>query len=103
MDRRRRGAAAPDLPVLIVGTGLSMVDLALGMHARGFAGPIIALSRRGLAPQSHAKPGAAWPSNLDISADRLSLVRLLRQVRSDVRNAARQGVDWRAVIDGFRP
>ena len=94
----------PDEPVLIVGTGLTMVDLALGMHARGFAGPIIALSRRGLVPQPHAKPGAAWPSlSEDPPAGRTSLVTLLRQVRHEVRKAAHQGVDWRAVIDGLRP
>jgi uncharacterized NAD(P)/FAD-binding protein YdhS len=93
----------PDQPVLIVGTGLTMVDLALGMHARGFSGPIIALSRRGLVPQPHAKPNAAWPAPSNISVGRTSLVTLLRQVRHEVREAVRQGVDWRAVIDGLRP
>jgi uncharacterized NAD(P)/FAD-binding protein YdhS len=94
----------PDEPVLIVGTGLTMVDLALGMHARGFTGPIIALSRRGLVPQPHARPGASWQSlTEDPPAGRMSLVALLSQVRDEVRKAAQQGVDWRAVIDGLRP
>jgi uncharacterized NAD(P)/FAD-binding protein YdhS len=94
----------PDEPVLIVGTGLTMVDLALGMYARGFAGPIIALSRRGLVPQPHAKPSIVWPSVSEVPpAGRMSLVTLLRQVRDQVRKAAQQGVDWRAVIDGLRP
>lgn len=30
----------PGEPVLIVGTGLTMADLALAMHGRGFEGPI---------------------------------------------------------------
>jgi uncharacterized NAD(P)/FAD-binding protein YdhS len=93
----------PGEPVLIVGTGLTMVDLALGMHARGFCGPIIALSRRGLVPQSHARQNAAWPLPPDMAASRMSLVTLTRRLRHEIRKAARQGVDWRAVIDALRP
>ena len=52
----------PNEPVMVVGTGLTMVDLVLGMRSRGFAGPIIALSRRGLVPQRHAPAGGTWPT-----------------------------------------
>ena len=93
----------PDEPVLIVGTGLTMIDLALGMRAQGFTGPIIALSRRGLVPQRHAEAGPAWPCPAFTPDEKKSLPRLLRRLRLEVRAAARQGVGWRAVIDGLRP
>ncbi len=93
----------PDEPVLIVGTGLSMVDLALAMTAQGFNGPILALSRRGLVPQRHVPPGPAWTWAPFTPADCGSLTSLLRRVRQAVAEAATQGIGWRAVVDGLRP
>ena len=39
--------------VLLLGTGLTAVDVALTLDATGFRGRIVALSRRGLAPRAH--------------------------------------------------
>jgi uncharacterized NAD(P)/FAD-binding protein YdhS len=44
--------------VLILGSGLTMVDAVLLLEARGFGGRITALSRRGLLPRAH-QDGAA--------------------------------------------
>ena len=93
----------PSEPVLIVGTGLTMIDLALGMRGRGFTGPIIALSRRGLVPQRHAEAGPAWPCPDFSLEERVSLPLLLRRLRTEIEVASRQNVGWRAVIDGLRP
>lgn len=93
----------PAQPVLVVGTGLTMVDLVLGMHARGFQGPIIALSRRGLVPHRHEHAAASWPTPVLREADRSSLPRLLSRVRAEVREAARRDIGWRPVLDSLRP
>ncbi len=93
----------PDAPVMIVGTGLTMVDLALDMRGRGFDGPIIALSRRGLVPQRHAPAGGTWATPDFSAVERQSLTALLRRVRAELARAAAQGIGWRAVIDGLRP
>ncbi|HTJ91041.1 MAG TPA: FAD/NAD(P)-binding protein [Acidocella sp.] len=90
-------------PVLIVGTGLTMIDLALGMHRQGFCGPIIAVSRRGLVPQSHDQVERTWPTPGFTAAQRTSLAALLHRLRTEVREAKRHGIGWRAVVDSLRP
>jgi uncharacterized NAD(P)/FAD-binding protein YdhS len=78
--------------VLLVGTGLTMVDVALALDDAGFRGRITALSRRGLVPRPHEEPGApplAWDPPARLSA-------LLRQLRGA------EG-PWRPVVDGLRP
>jgi uncharacterized NAD(P)/FAD-binding protein YdhS len=92
----------PDLPVLLLGTGLTMVDLAQELRDAGFAGPVIALSRRGLLPHRHA-PARKWPTpDLD-DAERGSLSLLLQRMRWEARRAEARGCDWRGVVDSLRP
>jgi uncharacterized NAD(P)/FAD-binding protein YdhS len=99
----RTAGLRPDELVMVVGTGLTMVDLGLGMRSRGFAGPIIALSRRGLVPQRHAPAGGTWPTPAFTEAERRSPAALLRRLRVEVAEAAAQNIGWRVVIDGLRP
>lgn len=92
----------PQARLLLVGTGLTMADVALTLRRRGHRGPITALSRRGLAPQAHlSQPGA--PVTLPPSVaqalrnhDLSGLVRSLRQLTTVVE-------DWRCVVDALRP
>jgi uncharacterized NAD(P)/FAD-binding protein YdhS len=92
----------PDLPVLILGTGLTMVDLALELRDKGFAGPVLAMSRRGLLPHRHA-PARPWAIPDLSDAERGSLSLLLLRVRWEVRRAIARGGDWRGVVDSLRP
>jgi uncharacterized NAD(P)/FAD-binding protein YdhS len=92
----------PDRPVVIVGTGLTMVDVTMQLWASGFAGPVIAISRRGLLPQSHVL-SAPWPVPTLDATQKRSLSRLMRRVRQEVAAARRQGIAWQNVIDSFRP
>lgn len=92
----------PARPVLLVGTGLTMVDTCLELLARGFQGPIHALSRRGLLPLPHAATPAPWDVRLE-AADRRSLLHLLRAVRRAVAAADAAGIGWHAVLDALRP
>ena len=98
-------AAAPlesGLPVVVLGTGLTMVDVCLALTEQGFEGPIHAISRRGLLPLGHA-PSTPWPGLVLDARDRRSLLALFRAVRREVRRAAESAVGWRAVIDAIRP
>jgi len=84
-----------DEALLVVGTGLTMVDFVLNMLDRGHRGPIYALSRRGLLPHRHAPspPPVPWTPE-----DGLPLSQQVRKMRRAV-----DGGDWRAVFDGVRP
>ena len=90
------------LPVLVVGTGLTTMDLAVSLYNSDFPGPVIALSRRGLLPQEHAPaPPAKRPEFSP--AERSSLLTLLRKVRREIQDVEAAGGSWRAVIDAMRP
>ncbi len=92
----------PDRPVIVLGTGLAMVDVCLALTEQGFEGPIHAISRRGLLPLAHA-PSKPW-AHLQLTAEDLSsLLALFRSIRREARRAADLGVGWRAVVDAMRP
>jgi uncharacterized NAD(P)/FAD-binding protein YdhS len=82
-------------PALLVGTGLTMVDLALSLDAAGHSGKITALSRRGLAPRSHADFNPAPARRDELPRGLGALWRWLR------RRGAETG--WRAAVDSLRP
>lgn len=84
-------AAALGSELLLVGTGLTMVDMAVSLEEAGFAGRITATSRRGLVPRAHISP-AATPLPWDPPAKLGALVR-----------AVRGRSPWRASVDGLRP
>lgn len=101
-DPESFGRLHPDLPVLIVGTGLTMVDAVASLRRRGFPGRIVAVSRRGLLPNVHA-PASPRPVPDLSPADLASLSHLVRRVRREVARATLAGEDWRGVVDGLRP
>jgi uncharacterized NAD(P)/FAD-binding protein YdhS len=92
----------PGLPVVVLGTGLTMVDVATQLRASGFAGPVIAVSRRGLLPRPHVAT-APGPAPALTGRERASVRALLRRIRGEVAEAAENGVVWQSVIDSLRP
>ena len=88
--------------VVLVGTGLTMVDVVLDLHSRGHRGGITAVSRRGFMPLPHRDVG---PYRAFLALDSLptTVASLMRTVRREVEAAAVSGVDWRAVLDSIRP
>lgn len=92
----------PTREVLIVGTGLTMMDAVATLRRQGFPGRIVAVSRRGLVPKPHAPvPVRARP---EFSAEtRASIRKLLAWGRAEIAAARAEGADWRSVIDALRP
>ncbi|MBD2213225.1 FAD/NAD(P)-binding protein [Nostoc linckia FACHB-104] len=92
----------PDDSILLVGTGLTMVDAVVALNQQGFRGKIHAVSRHGLTPQSH-QATIYYPEYLDLQTAPKTARGLLRLVRREIKTAAIYGYDWRAVIDAMRP
>ncbi len=91
----------PDAGVLLIGTGLTMVDLVSSLLDQGHAGPIHALSRRGLLPERHAPaPAIREPTSLAYPTAPAALLRLLR---AEAARLAARGGNWRSVVDDMRP
>ncbi len=91
----------PDRAVLVVGTGLTGCDVVASLRARGHAGPIVAVSRRGLLPRPRTSlPVAAFGRFDDPPA--ATALALLQAVRAAMREAAALGRPWEDVIDALR-
>ncbi|MBA2918365.1 NAD(P)-binding protein [Sphingomonas sp. MAH-20] len=81
---------------LLIGTGLTAIDVLLDLDRQGMEGQVVAISRRGLLPRAHdlhqpAAAGAALPSATQLS-------RLTGRVRRRARD-----IGWRGAIDELRP
>lgn len=93
--RLTRDLGADD-EVLVIGTGLTMVDVALLLDAHGFRGRITALSRRGLLPRPHTEASVKHAPLAE--RPRGEVTDLLRFVR-----ARAEIVGWHSAIDELRP
>ncbi len=80
-----------DAPVLLIGTGLTALDIAIALRHDGHRGPIYALSRHGRLPQPHAPATPAPLTSVPFTTP------------LDGLRWARQQPDWRAAIDSLRP
>ncbi len=83
--------------VLIVGTGLTMVDMLQALDAAGWRGRATALSRRGLLPRAHGDLPDA-PAELSPEAVAGAPSRRLAAAR-----ALSNDFGWRRVMEGYRP
>lgn len=89
----------PRESVLMLGTGLTALDIALDLAGRGAAVPLRAVSRHGLQPHPQA-PAKTGP----LPADLVSLPLTTRRLLAAVRHAAGSpGNDWRGIVGALRP
>lgn len=97
------GVADGSGPVLLIGTGLTMVDVALGMRERAYTGNLMALSNHGRLPAVHRSEPRSYPSFYDELNREIHLPALVRIVRRHLRTAQQAEIGWQAVIDALRP
>lgn len=89
-----------DAPVLIVGTGLSMIDAVLTLHTRKHQGKIVAVSRHGLLPLPHAQ--IKMPLQLAASELPSPLTDMIRTLRHKIKNHEEKEGSWHDVISALR-
>ena len=95
---RWNSAALPDGEgaILLLGSGLTMVDAALSLARSAPGRPLIALSRRGLTPREHqGAPPSPTPAPPPSSLSPLQALAWLRE--------AAETHGWRTAIDAVRP
>ncbi|MBV9254455.1 MAG: FAD/NAD(P)-binding protein [Actinobacteria bacterium] len=94
-----------DEDVLLLGTGLTAVDVALMLAERGGTGTVHAASRHGWLPRAHLCTAVEpWPVTFPAAgANGRTAADVVRAVRTELRAAQRAGRDWRSVVDGMRP
>ncbi len=86
--------------VLLVGTGLTMVDVAVSLARRQPRVRLVATSRHGLLPRAHASQPA--PVGAGLAAAPRTLRGLLSAFRAQLGQARAPGHDWQGLVDGVR-
>ncbi len=92
----------PNAAVLLIGSGLTAIDVALALDDGGHRGPVHVISRHGHWPLIH---GPAPILRSFMGADDLprSVRGLTKLLRREARSIVDDGGSWRSAIDGLRP
>ena len=91
-----------DDPVVIIGTGLTMVDMLITLESIGHSGAVTAISRNGNLPLSHDFSEKPFDPIRELPP-KGSPVQLLRWFRKELAQHQKSGGSYRGVIDYFRP
>jgi uncharacterized NAD(P)/FAD-binding protein YdhS len=98
-DPEQVAALAGAREVLIIGTGLTMVDVTLTLSGDGRGPRITAISRTGMLSRTHL-PGMPNPGEPAVQPGECATA---DELAARVEAACRAADDWRTVIDGLRP
>jgi len=91
----------PQSTVLIIGSGLTMVDAVVSLEQAGHRGSIEVFSRHGLLPHVRRQP-PAWADFLAEDQSIRTPRQLVHELRRHCRDAIAQGIDWQAPLDTVR-
>jgi uncharacterized NAD(P)/FAD-binding protein YdhS len=91
--------------LLLLGSGLSALDVLAFLSAQGFSGEVTLVSPRGLLPLPHepAFQGATPLSAEDVARAPNALLPLVRWVRQTVAAGVAAGLPWQRAVDRLRP
>ncbi|MEO5830071.1 MAG: FAD/NAD(P)-binding protein [Rhodanobacter sp.] len=94
----------PPRKVVLIGMGLTAIDVILELSARWPHAEYTAISRHGHFPEAHL-PAIALPADdgatlIDAMRDAPEIARWIRLLREAI---GQQDTEWRAVVDGLRP
>jgi uncharacterized NAD(P)/FAD-binding protein YdhS len=87
--------------MMLIGSGLTMVDVLFNARRDGFTGTATVISRRGQLPRAHAPQGVV-PHQVGLPQSK-RMSRLANAVRIACEAAEAHGTPWQAIINGLRP
>lgn len=90
----------PTDDVLIIGTGLTMVDHVVSLQKQCHQGKIYCLSRNGYLPLEHT---SIQTFTVNITEEPKDVYELLRLIKTKIAEAGNQNVEWQNVLDAIRP
>jgi uncharacterized NAD(P)/FAD-binding protein YdhS len=93
---------SPHKDVLLIGTGLTMVDTFLSLQDLKWQGKIFAVSRHGLLPLPHFK-GFEYPDFVTGESSALPLRQIFRLFKSHFRKTKALNLNPAILVDKFRP
>lgn len=92
-----------ELPVLIIGNGLTMVDTVLGLLENGYKNTIYSISPNGFNILPHRHGGMKYDALSKELNENMSLRELVSLVNKHIKKVRRFGVSAEPLIDSFRP
>jgi len=111
-DLERLAQIASDARILIIGTGLTMADVAVVVLRDRPGARIAAISRRGLLPKSQRSVAAAdtflekmtreVPAFVARHGRPNSVRAILHALRDDIRHCMAEGIEWQVAFDEMR-
>lgn len=94
-------------PVLLVGSGLTALDVVTSLLQQGHRDPIHMVSRRGLLPLPHRTRRSGTPVPESFLQDMLqappTVRSYMRVLRQNVALLQQRGIDWRDLVGALRP
>lgn len=100
-DETRLQQLLNNTSIVILGSGLTMIDVVLSLYYNDFKGAITILSPHGYLPQAHVQAQGALPATPP--GPGLGLKALLAWVNAALRKATSEGLEPLSVIDQLRP
>jgi uncharacterized NAD(P)/FAD-binding protein YdhS len=91
-----------DQDLLLIGTGLTMVDAFLSLEDLGWRGKLFAVSRNGLLPHAHFK-GFAYPDLLEDDMDAIPLRKMFSLFKQHYRVITSRNLNPAILVDKLRP
>lgn len=101
-DQEALDGIPADDEVVIVGSGLTAIDVVMGLRRRGHRGKLTLVSRGGRLPLPHAASHGS-PVVYDPKELSTGVLAAFRAVRRAARQLVRDGHEWQAALDGVRP
>mgnify|MGYP000153170678 CR=1 FL=1 len=92
-----------ELPILIIGNGLTMVDTVFGCLENGFKGKIFSISSHGFNILSHRYNGPKYSKLIEELGDNISLYELVKLLNKHIKTAKKLGISPEPIIDSLRP